>query len=118
VVFTLQDLRRLAATAMERGRVPIYTLKGVLNHLSGNDVTAGYVQVGRDMKLNALHKIEDFVLARDRGRSAMAVHMPDESERFGGPVHIQCTWQIDEVAGLSSSHLRVDRVSRLLPVVL
>jgi hypothetical protein len=118
VVFTPQDLRRLAATAMERGKVPVYTLKAVLNHLSGNDVTAGYVQVGRDMKLNALRKIEDFVIAREGGPSAVVVHTLEESERFGGPVHIQCTWQVDEGAGLSAGHLRVDRVARLLPVVL
>jgi len=63
IQFTLQDLRRVAATAMERGQVPAYTIKAVLNHLSGNDVTAGYVQVGRDMKLAALRKIEEFVFA-------------------------------------------------------
>lgn len=99
VVFTLQDLRRLAATAMERGRVPVYTLKAVLNHLSGNDVTAGYVQIGRDMKLDALRKIEHFVVTQERGRSAVTVQTWGQSERFGGPVHIQCTWQLDQRAG-------------------
>jgi integrase len=118
VVFTLQDLRRLAATAMERGHVPVYTLKAVLNHLSGNDTTAGYVQVGRDMKLNALRKIEDFVMAHERARSAAALHTRNESERFGGPVHLHCTWQADGWAGLPAGHLRVERVSRALEVVL
>jgi integrase len=64
VQWSPHDLRRLAATAMERGAVPAYTLKGVLNHLSGGqDITGNYVQVERDMKLAAMLKIEGYVTA-------------------------------------------------------
>jgi integrase len=62
VQWSPHDLRRLAATAMERAAVPAYTIKGVLNHLSGGqDITGNYVQVGRDMKLAAMLKIEGYV---------------------------------------------------------
>jgi hypothetical protein len=49
---------------MERTGVPVYTLKAVLNHATGRDVTAQYVQVASDMKLAALQKIEQFVLGQ------------------------------------------------------
>lgn len=62
--FIPHDLRRLAATAMERTGVPVYTLKAVLNHATGRDVTAQYVQVASDMKLAAMEKIEQFVLGQ------------------------------------------------------
>jgi len=64
IYFIPHDLRRLAATAMERSGVPVYTTKAVLNHATGRDVTAQYVQVARDMKLAAMEKIEQFVLGQ------------------------------------------------------
>jgi integrase len=64
IYFIPHDLRRLAATAMERGGVPVYTIKAVLNHATGRDVTAQYVQVAGDMKLAAMQKIEQFVLGQ------------------------------------------------------
>lgn len=100
VQFTLQDLRRLAATAMERSRVPVYTIKAVLNHVSGNDVTAGYVQVDRDMKLAALQNIEQFVLASGHGGvwegDGLSV---GASKNFDHLIHIQGTWQVEESGG-------------------
>jgi integrase len=64
IYFIPHDLRRLAATAMERSGVPVYTIKGVFNHATGRDVTAQYVQVANDMKLAAMEKIEQFVLGQ------------------------------------------------------
>ncbi len=64
ITFTSHDLRRLAATSMERLGVPTYTVKAILNHLTGaSDVTGGYVQVDRDMKLAAMEKLGRFILA-------------------------------------------------------
>lgn len=61
--FTFHDLRRLAATTMERQGVPSYTVKAVLNHATGAaDVTGGYMVVDDDMKLEALLKLERFIL--------------------------------------------------------
>lgn len=63
LTFSPHDLRRLTASSLERLAVPVYTIKAVLNHLPGaNDVTGGYVQVDEDMKLDALTKLEGFIL--------------------------------------------------------
>lgn len=68
VKFSPHDLRRLAATALERAGVPVYTVKSVLNHLPGaGDVTGRYVRVDAAMQLAALEKLEVFVLRR-RGK--------------------------------------------------
>lgn len=63
VKFSPHDLRRLAATALERAGVPAYTVKAVLNHLPGaGDVTGRYVRVDEAMKREALEKLEHFVM--------------------------------------------------------
>ncbi len=63
LAFSPHDLRRLTASSLERLAVPVYTIKAVLNHLPGaNDVTGGYVQVDEAMKLDALTKLEGFIL--------------------------------------------------------
>jgi len=63
VPFCPHDLRRLAATTMERIGVPAYTIKAVLNHAtSAKDVTGGYVRVDDAMKLDALEKLGRFIL--------------------------------------------------------
>lgn len=60
--FTPHDLRRLAASSLERLGVQTYTVKAILNHLTGaNDVTGGYVQVDLQMKREALEKLEKFI---------------------------------------------------------
>ena len=92
VHFTPHDLRRWAATAMEQAGVGAYTIKGVLNHLSGlrvtlgtlkgvsgetqvvmgeiqdadRDMTGRYVQVTLDMKRWALEKLEPYLLGEAR----------------------------------------------------
>jgi len=64
LTFTLHDLRRLAATSMERLGVPGYTIKAILNHKTGaNDVTGGYVQVDQSMMLKALKQLEQFIVS-------------------------------------------------------
>ncbi len=66
--FALHDLRRLAATSLERLGVPTFTVKAILNHLTAvSDVTGGYVQVDRDMKHAALEKLSDFILRQAGG---------------------------------------------------
>lgn len=62
--FSPHDLRRLAATSMERLAIPAYTIKAVLNHVSeATDVTGQYVQVDEGMKLDALMKLDGFLMA-------------------------------------------------------
>lgn len=61
--FTAHDLRRLAATSLERVGVPAFTIKAILNHATETrDVTGGYVVVDADMKREALEKLEAFIL--------------------------------------------------------
>lgn len=65
VEFRCHDLRRtfasIASTHLERS-MSAYTLKRLLNHSSGGDVTAGYVQVGVEDLREPMQQIEDFVL--------------------------------------------------------
>ncbi|MHB8255870.1 MAG: tyrosine-type recombinase/integrase [Acidiferrobacterales bacterium] len=66
--FALHDLRRLAATSLERLGVPTFTVKAILNHLTAvSDVTGGYIQVDRDMKHAALEKLSDFIMRQGSG---------------------------------------------------
>lgn len=65
VEFRLHDLRRtfasIASVHLERS-LSAYTLKRLLNHSSGGDVTSGYVQVGVEDLREPMRQIEDFVL--------------------------------------------------------
>jgi integrase len=75
VKFCVHDLRRLAATTMERAAVPVYTIKAVLNHVAtAQDVTGGYVRVDNAMKLDALKKLGAFVMAK-RDKRGVVVAM-------------------------------------------
>lgn len=72
--FALHDLRRLAATSLERLGVPTFTVKAILNHLTAvSDVTGGYVQVDQPMKQAALEKLSDFILRQ--GSAAKVVKL-------------------------------------------
>lgn len=65
VEFRCHDLRRtfasIASVHLERS-LSAYTLKRLLNHSSGGDVTGGYVQVGVEDLREPMRQIEDFVL--------------------------------------------------------
>lgn len=65
VEFRLHDLRRtfasIASVHLERS-LSAYTLKRLLNHSSGGDVTSGYVQVSCEDLREPMKQIEDFVL--------------------------------------------------------
>ena len=43
---TVHDLRRTFVTVAESCDIPVYALKGLVNHSMGTDVTAGYVVAG------------------------------------------------------------------------
>lgn len=65
IEFRLHDLRRTFASIvnghLERS-VSTYTIKRLMNHSSGGDVTAGYVQVGIEDLREPMRQVEDFVL--------------------------------------------------------
>ncbi len=63
---TAHDLRRTFATAASRLDISAYKLKRLTNHISGGDVTAGYVQVTTEDLRDAMQRIEDYLLSPDR----------------------------------------------------
>ena len=47
---TVHDLRRTFVTVAESCDIPVYALKGLVNHSMGTDVTAGYVVAGPERR--------------------------------------------------------------------
>jgi integrase len=60
--FTPHDLRRTFATTAESIDLSAYTLKRLLNHKMGSDVTAGYITWHPARLLEPLQRIEDALL--------------------------------------------------------
>lgn len=67
---TSHDLRRTYVTAANNTRLTQYTLKALINHISGGDVTANYVQVGEDEIRQAAQDVADFILSPARRQPA------------------------------------------------
>lgn len=63
---TAHDLRRTFASVANRLDIGAYKLKRLMNHVSGGDVTAGYVQVTTEDLRGAMQRIEDYILSPDR----------------------------------------------------
>ncbi|AJE47959.1 integrase family protein [Celeribacter indicus] len=60
---TAHDLRRTFATVASRIDISAYKLKRLTNHISGGDVTAGYVQVTTEDLRDAMQRISDRLLS-------------------------------------------------------
>lgn len=61
--FTIHDLRRTYVTIAESLDVSSYAVKALVNHkMSGNDVTAGYIQLSVDRLRDPMQRITDFIL--------------------------------------------------------
>ena len=56
---TVHDLRRTFITVAESCDIPVYALKGLVNHSMGSDVTAGYVVAGPDRLREPMQKVTD-----------------------------------------------------------
>jgi integrase len=63
---TAHDMRRSFATAASKLDISAYKLKRLTNHISGGDVTAGYVQVTTDDLRDAMQRISDYLLSLAR----------------------------------------------------
>ncbi len=59
VQFCFHDLRRTFITIAESLDVPHYSLKALLNHSMGNDVTGGYIQITAERLREPMQKIAD-----------------------------------------------------------
>lgn len=66
VTVTPHDLRRTFATIANKIDIAHYKLKKLTNHVSGGDVTAGYVQVSTEDLRDAMQRIEDYILSPAR----------------------------------------------------
>lgn len=59
---TPHDLRRTFATVAESQDVPAYAVKGLLNHKTTGDVTAGYIQITPERLRQPMQRITDYML--------------------------------------------------------
>lgn len=66
VTVSPHDLRRTFATIASKIDISAYKLKRLTNHVSGGDVTAGYVQISTEDLRDAMQRIEDFILSPAR----------------------------------------------------
>lgn len=63
VHFTVHDLRRTFITVAESLDISAYSLKSLLNHKMGNDVTAGYIIKDAERLRVPMQKITDYLLS-------------------------------------------------------
>lgn len=61
VSFTIHDLRRTFATIANTIDIPAYTVKMLLNHKMGSDVTAGYIVADVEQLRVPMQKITDYI---------------------------------------------------------
>ena len=76
IEFRLHDLRRTFASIVNhhlQRSLSIYTVKKLLNHASGSDVTAGYIQFGTEDLRKPMQLVEDFVLKCAGAKAATTV---------------------------------------------
>lgn len=66
--FTIHDLRRTFETVAESLDISHYTLKKLINHKSGNDVTAGYIITSPERLRQATDLIEKKMLELAKGK--------------------------------------------------
>jgi integrase len=59
IKITIHDLRRTFITVAESCDIPIYALKGLVNHSFGTDVTAGYIVAGAERLREPMQKVTD-----------------------------------------------------------
>lgn len=62
VSFTIHDLRRTFATIANSLDIPAYTVKMLLNHKIGSDVTAGYIVADVERLRAPMQKITDYII--------------------------------------------------------
>ena len=64
------DLRRTFATVAESLDIPAYAVKALLNHKTGGDVTAGYIQITPERLRQPMQRITDYFLRAGEIRSS------------------------------------------------
>jgi len=74
---SVHDLRRTFATTAERLDISSYALKRLLNHTTGNDVTAGYIVTDIERLRQPMQAISDFLFRRMGAARGNVVPMRD-----------------------------------------
>ena len=69
IKFGLHDLRRTFITIAESLDISVYTLKRLLNHCEGRDVTGGYIVLDVERLRAPMQRITDFLLDAVNGVS-------------------------------------------------
>ncbi len=77
---SVHDLRRTFATTAERLDISSYAVKRLLNHMTGNDVTAGYIVTDIERLRRPMQAISDFLFRAMDGAGSNVVSMQ-------GPAH-------------------------------
>ncbi|MEQ1560398.1 MAG: integrase family protein [Methyloglobulus sp.] len=62
MTFTLHDLRRTFVTIAESLDISAYSVKALVNHKQGDDVTSGYIQLNVERLRQPMQTITDFML--------------------------------------------------------
>ncbi len=74
---TCHDLRRTFATVAESLDVPAYAVKGLLNHKTSGDVTAGYIQITPERLRQPMQRITDYMLKAGGIRESVVISAID-----------------------------------------
>jgi integrase len=71
--FSPHDLRRTFATVAESLNIPAYAVKGLLNHKTTGDITAGYIQITVERLRDPMQQITDYFLRKGGIRSGQVI---------------------------------------------
>jgi len=74
---SVHDLRRTFATTAERLDISSYAVKRLLNHMTGSDVTAGYIVTDIERLRRPMQAISDFLFCAMRAAGRNVVPMRD-----------------------------------------
>ena len=82
---TCHDLRRTFATVAESLDIPAYAVKGLLNHKTSGDVTAGYIQITPERLRQPMQRITNYFLGMSglRRPANIVTLSPSRSSSFG-----------------------------------
>jgi integrase len=64
VEFSPHDCRRTFATIAEAVNLPITMIKRLMNHVTTNDVTGGYIVTEDETLRDAINSVADYIQAR------------------------------------------------------
>lgn len=74
---TAHDLRRTFISVATNLDISSFKVKRLCNHLSGGDVTAGYVQLTTEDLRDAMQKVSDFILSPARRKADNVIQMQE-----------------------------------------